>query len=212
MLYLSGIQQTGKYLFKTDEGKMIGNFGFLNFHAHWSAEVRICTGEDPAKTVLAVSHTVNIVKQGSLAAAEHGVFKLLEYTVMFCIRERSAVFLLISQTGGAFPRKRLIFKSWLLFRLQFIWQCSPLQADFCLQYETPSSKSWTFTCISRIYFLVSCLPRQLWLISAVCQVKFTDRNYLKFFTVVFISVFSWKTAIFFSNTCLWSFWNTPLPL
>lgn len=36
---------------------------------------------------------------------------LLEYTLMFCIRERSVVSLLISQNGGAFPRERLIFKS-----------------------------------------------------------------------------------------------------
>lgn len=75
MLYLFGIQQTGQYLFKTDEGKMTGNFGSLSFHAQISAEVRICTGEDPAKIVLAVSPTVNILKQVSLAAAEHGVFK-----------------------------------------------------------------------------------------------------------------------------------------
>lgn len=75
MLYLFGIQQTGQYLFNIDEGKMAGNFCSLNFNAQWSAEVRICTGEDSAKTVLAVSHTVNILKQVSLAAAEHGVFK-----------------------------------------------------------------------------------------------------------------------------------------
>lgn len=111
MLYLFGIQQTGQYLFKRDEGKMIGSFGSLSFHVHWSAEARICIGEDPAKTVLAVFHTVNILKQISLAAAEDGVFKLLEYTLMFCIREKSAVFLLISQGGGAFSRERLVFKS-----------------------------------------------------------------------------------------------------
>lgn len=110
MLYLFGIQKTGQYLFKRDEGKMIGSFGSLSFHVHWSAEARICIGEDSAKTVLAVSHTVNILKQISLAA-EDGVFKLLEYTLMFCIREKSAVFLLISQGGGAFSRERLIFKS-----------------------------------------------------------------------------------------------------
>lgn len=79
MLYLFGIQQTGQYLFKSVEGKMIGNFGSLNFHAHWCAEVRISTGEDRAKTVLAVSHTVNILKQISLAAAEHGIFKLFTW-------------------------------------------------------------------------------------------------------------------------------------
>lgn len=60
MLYLFSIQQTGQCLFKAREGKIIGNFGSFNFHAHWSAEVRISTGEDPAKTVLAVSHKVNI--------------------------------------------------------------------------------------------------------------------------------------------------------
>lgn len=75
MLYLFGIQQTGQPLFKTDEGNMTGNAGSLNFHAHWSAEVRTYTGEDPAKTVLAVSHTVNILKQVSLAAAEREIFK-----------------------------------------------------------------------------------------------------------------------------------------
>lgn len=57
---------------------MIGTFDSLSFHVRWSAEARICIGEDPAKTVLAVFHTVNILKQISLAAAEDGVFKLLE--------------------------------------------------------------------------------------------------------------------------------------
>lgn len=46
-----------------------GNFGSLNFHVHWAAEVMICIEEDPNKTILVVPPAVSGLKQVSSAAA-----------------------------------------------------------------------------------------------------------------------------------------------
>lgn len=137
---------------------------------------------------------------------------LFEYTLMFFIRERSAVFLLISQNDGAIPRERLVFKRWLPVSLAVYLAVRSITGRFLCSTKHHLPKEGHLHVSQILISLVPCFSRLIWLISAVCEVKLTDRNNLKIFSVVFISVISQKTAIFFSKTWLYSIWDTPIPL